>query len=264
MLGLGLALTLTSCRREQRAPAPSASVSAAGRDFTLQARERHFQDELTRSNTRFQAKPSLGDCAKALPEKADLSLCQAAESALALLAGPPPATPEAALTRLAASALSLARLADRLRYLSLEELTKQRLVAGDGGVAPKPSASGAVAGALSAVARAQREHGAGHAEHPAVALSEGPVSQLLGVTARLERDVLRNIGAYLEYGPTPVRHAALDTVKGLHAEHPKWPSLEHLLREAAVLEADPELKQALRDLSPSDSPHGPAQSAGTK
>src|SRR6186997_3310972 len=39
-----LALALTSCRRDERAPAPSASVSAAGSDFTLQTRERHFQE----------------------------------------------------------------------------------------------------------------------------------------------------------------------------------------------------------------------------
>jgi len=92
------------------------------------------------------------------------------------------------------------------------------------------------------------------------------MSQLLDATIRLERDVIRNLGAYLEYGALPVRHAAFDTVKGLRNEHPRWPALDHLLRDAAVLESDADLKRSLRELSGSGLPPSryPNQSAETK
>lgn len=260
-----LGLSLASCRHEDRAPAPSASVSAAASDFTAQARERHLEDELSRANARWQTKPNLAVCAAALKEKADLALCQAAESSLAAITESAPSPPQQALTRLAAGALALARLAERVRYLSLAELA-QRRVEGDAGAPPATSASSAVAGAKAALSRARKGRASDHHDQHAVQLSEGPMSQLLDATIRLERDVIRNLGAYLEYGALPVRHAAFDTVKGLRNEHPRWPALDHLLRDAAVLEADGDLKRSLRELSGSGLPPSryPNQSAETK
>jgi hypothetical protein len=262
-------LWLVSCRREQRAPAPNASASAAGVGFTDRARDAHFQQELTRANSRWQAKPSVGDCSLALKEKADLELCQAAESSLAAITGAPAATPESALEPLAKGALALARLCERLRYLSLAELAERRV---DGGAAPAPSgrASGAVPGALSAVSHAHGKQHVGHAEQRAIEQGEGRVSQQLALATRLERDVIRNIGAYLEYGPLPVRRAAFTTVEHLRAEHPRWASLDHLLREASVLEVNEDLKRDLRRLTGegSRSPQKPEpetdQPTGTK
>jgi hypothetical protein len=266
--GLGpwllLALSLSSCRREEHAPAPSASASAAADNFREQAREQHLGQELTRARARWQAQPSLGDCAAALKEKADLELCQAAASALAALVEEPAAAPEPALTRLASAALALTRLAQRARYLSLAELARRR-VQGDAGVAPAPSASTATR------ARAMGSHlreklGSAHGEQRTLELGDGPVAQLLATTTRLERDAVRHLGAYLEYGPLPVRRLAFDTVKRLHAEHPQWPMLEHLLRDASVLEPDQDLQRQLRDLAASALPQRdlPAHSAGTK
>jgi len=259
-------LALASCRRVQRAPAPSASASSAGSNFAAQARERHFREELARASTRFRAKPTLGDCASVLQERADLELCQSAERALAVISDEPEAnTVETSLKRLAPTALALARLSERLRYLSLAELA-ERHVEGDAGAAPSPSASGAIAGALAAATRAHDGQHALHAEQRAVVLNESPIAQRLLVSMRLEGDVIRNLGAYLEYGPLPVRRAAFNTVEQLRAEHPRWPALDHLLREAVVLESDPTLKGQLRQLSASGAPPGapPAQSAGTK
>jgi len=257
-------LSLASCRHEERAPAPSASASAAGSDFTARARAQHFQAELTRASTRFRTKPSLGDCAAALKEQADLALCQAAEAALVPL-GSEPASSEDTLSRLASAALSLARLSERLRYLALAELARQRLE-GDAGAAqaPSPSASASVTEALAAHARAHQ--GSAKQEQHALELSDGPVARLLDSSIHLEHDVLRNLGAYLEYGPLPVRRAAFDTVKRLRAEHPKWAQLDHLLRDAAVLETDRDLKRDLAELSVSGLPERgrPAQSAATK
>jgi hypothetical protein len=264
-----LVLALAGCRREQHAPAPSPSVSATADDFTERARQRHFQDELTRASARWQTKPTIADCAIALKEKADLELCHAAERALSTLTGEPATTGDVALARLAPSALAFARLSERLRYLSLAELA-QRHLERDAGVAPSTAASAAVARATAAAAHTHEQPLAGHAEQRALQLSEGPVAEQLMRAKRLERDVIRNLGAYLEYGPLPVRRAAFDTVKRLHAEHPRWPALGHLLSEATVLEADADLKRDLQQLSsngsrrPLDDRQEPDQSAETK
>ncbi len=230
----------------------------------MHARERHFQEELARATARWQTKPSLGDCAPALKEKADLELCQAAASTLAAIIAEPTATPERELILLAPGALALARLSQRMRYLSLAELA-QRHVAGDAGVAPVPSASSA-ARTLAALSQLHKGQRSGHPEQPALELDDGPISQLMQRSIRLERDVIRDFGAYLEYGPLPLRRATFDTVKRLRAEHPQWPALDHLLREAAVLESDADLKADLRQLSASGAPPRarPAQSAETK
>jgi len=259
-------LSLAGCRSEERAPAPSASVSAAGSDFTTRAREQHLQEELSRASSRWQSQPRVGDCAAALKQKADLALCQAAESALAVLGQEPAPTAERALTGLSPAALALARLTERVRYLSLAELAQRRLEE-DAGAAPAPSASAPTKSAMAGVLRsgqasAHHEH---HEQH-AVQLSAGPLSQILDSTLRLERDVIRNLGAYLEYGPLPVRRSAFDSVKHLHEEHPRWPALDHLLHDAAALEPDRDLKRDLRALSGSGLPSDryPDQSAGTK
>jgi len=82
----------------------------------------------------------------------------------------------------------------------------------------------------------------------------------------LERDAVRNIGAYLEYAELPVRRSAFDTVKRLRNEHPQWPLLEHLLHEAALLESDPALKRDLQEFSASGLPRSrePGQSPDSK
>jgi len=260
-----LALSLSSCRHEH-APAPSASTSASarGNDFSAQARERHFQDELSHARLRSQAEPSLGDCAKALREKADLELCQAAQRALAAIATEPATTPALALTALAPAALALVRLSQRLRYLSLAELAERR-IEGDAGVTPGPSAPVGSASDPARLARSAGKHST-HTEPHAFELGDGPIAQLMERSIRLERNLIRNIGAYLEYGPLPARRAAFDALERLRAEHPGWPALEHLLQEAAVLESDAELKAALRRLGASGSPRvaRPVQSAETK
>jgi hypothetical protein len=260
-----LVLALASCRRDEHAPAPSASVSLPGAHFAEQARERHLHEELTRASSRWQTKPSLGDCSAALKEKSDLELCRAAEDALAQVTAGTAPTPEATLTRLAPAALALARLSDRLRYLSMQELTERR-IASDAGVAKAPPRSGAVTGPLPAAHAHEQQHAA-HAEQRAVQLSEGPVSRELEVAVRLERDLIRNLGAYLEYGPLVVRRAAFAASKDLHAQHPRWPALARLLSEASVLESDGALKLELRELAATGAPQKPAaadQSAETK
>jgi hypothetical protein len=262
---LFLVLALASCRRENRAPAPSTSASALGNKFTLNARERHFQEELARARARFETKPDLGNCAKALKEKADLELCQAAASALAALTAEPAQAPELMLTRLEPSALTLARLSERTRYLSLAELAQRRMD-GDAGALPAPPGSSATAAGSALPAHLQKGERAAHHEQHTLELGDGPVSKLMERSTQLERDVLRNLGAYLEYGPLPVRRAAFDTIKRLCAVHPEWPALDRLLHEAVVLESDAALQLDLRQLSACGPSQGrrAGQSAATK
>jgi hypothetical protein len=214
-----------------------------------------LQEELARAQARWHAKPSLGDCAKALSEKADLELCQAAASALEEIAREATPTPELALTRLAPGALALVRLSQRLRYLSLAELAQRHV---DGGTQPAPSSSAASVASAIAASRLHQGKRAAHGEQHALELGEGPVSQLMGRSIHLERDVIRNLGAYLEYGPLPLRRAAFETVKQLFSVHPEWPSLAQLVREAVVLESDADLRRRLRELPASGQPQGGA------
>jgi hypothetical protein len=281
---LWVVLALASCQRDEHAPAPSASVSGAAGDFAARARERHFEEELERARARWQQQPNLADCSTALKDKSDLELCHAAENALAQVTSVAAPTPEAALARLAPAALALVQLSERLRYLSLQELTERRVTGDAGvakaaadagvaktptdtGVAKAPTSSAAVSGGSNAAGHPHEPRPRAHAEQRAVQLSEGPASRALEVALRLERDVIRNLGAYLEYGPLAVRRAAFATSKDLRAQHPRWPALARLLNEASVLESDLALKGELRELAANGAlqrPRAADQSAETK
>lgn len=189
-------------------------------------------------------------------EPADVTLCQTAERALAALNQEPDAPPERALPSLEGAALSLTRLTTRLRYLSLAELSQMHLNKGDAGAPPNASAAVGRSPPLSAKLPPLPKDAARSFE-----LSDSPVSQLLTTTGGLERQVVRNIGAYLEYAELPVRRSAFASVKRLRSEHPEWPLIDHLLREAWLLESDGDLKRELREFSgdaSSLSHHSPA------
>ena len=246
---LSLALVLAGCRRSEhtQAEAAVASASAASSSYASEARESHFESELKRARARWQSKPTVGDCTPALSEKGDIELCEAAQKAIAALEANLDAPLERTLPQLAETALAMARLSQRVRYLSLAELAKKRLQT-DGGAPPIPSA-----GARAPLARRNlRDHG----QRGTFELGDGPVSRLMGQSVHLERDLVRNLGAYLEYAPLPTRRAAFETVKHLRDEHPQWPLLTQLLREAALLESDPELKQQVQTFSASGLPPG--------
>jgi len=257
------AIALTGCHHDEQSSSrasASASASAAASAFASSARHEHLVLELNRARERWQGKPALGDCAVALREKADLELCQAANNALAELEKAPTAPAANALPVLADSALALTRLSQRVRYLSLEELSARRK-AGDGGAPPSPSAGPQVPplplGKVLAAHEGQR----------AFELGEGPVARLMGTTIHLERDVVRHLGAYLEYDELPIRRAAFETVKRLRNEHPQWPLIDRLLREAALLEMDAGLKRELQEFSASGLPersHPGGHSADSK
>lgn len=258
---LALAFALTNCQHRDPAPtateSASSSVAPSASVYVETTRAQHFDTEMLRARELWQAKPNLGDCS-VLHEKADLELCQGAARALSALAQQPEAPAERALPLLTDGALALARLSERVRYLSLSELSQKRLSGKK--ERPAPSASGAVP---ERNARAAHEH----SEPRVLELSEGPISELMSSTVRLERAVLRNLGAYLEYAAAlAVRRSAFQAVKQLRNEHPQWPLLDHLIQEAALLESDRELKRELREFSAAGLPRGtrPGQSTDSK
>jgi len=248
-------LVLASCSRHDSAPTPTPPASAnraAGNHFTLQARGLHFAAEKKRADEIWAAKPSLPECTKQLHETGDAELCAAAANALGAIEALPPDTPsERVLPVLADGSLALARLSQRARYQSLAEISERR-VTGDAGAPPPASASANPARHI----QLPRGLFGAHQEHPAAELNEGPASQLLSAVLRLERDALRNLGAYLEYASLPDRRAALATVKRLRETRPQWQQLDKLIREAMLLESDPGLKQELSALAASALPRG--------
>jgi hypothetical protein len=266
-------LALASCRHgdaeaSRKASTSNASASAASTSgYTTNAREAHFEAELKRGRERWQGKPNVGDCAATLHEKADLVLCQAANSALAALEQDPDAgAAEQAVPLLAEAALALARFSQRVRFLSIAELAQKR-IAGDAGAPTPPLAptSPVTSGGRPHWPLALRgEQRLGH--RGTFELGDGPISKMMGTTVHLERDVVRQLGAYLEYAELPVRRSTFATVKHLRDQHPQWPLLTALLREATLLESDQTLKHELDEFGKSGLPSGPrpAHSADSK
>jgi hypothetical protein len=267
-LALFVLVLASACKRDHPAPAPAPAPPDSA---TESARQLRFDSELKRSHARWQEHPNLGNCAEILHEKADAELCRAASSALGAIAAlDPQATPDRVLPVLADGSLMLVRLLERARYLNFEDLGRRRLDGDAGAPAPiaasaRPATPGAPAVSVGPQNMQRALHGLLH-EHQSLKLADSPLSRLVQDTARLERDVLRNLAAYLEYGALPVRQAAFEVAKGLHAQHLQWPALNHVLREAAVLETNATLKQNLSELANQGRPRGnqPDQPTGSK
>ncbi|HEX7450696.1 MAG TPA: hypothetical protein VF294_00345, partial [Polyangiaceae bacterium] len=215
--------------------------------------------------------PNLDDCTVVLHQDGDAALCHTAASALSAIEQIDPSLPIGRLLPvLADGALALARLSERARYQSLAELGEKR-VTGDAAAAPAASGSAASTSKLApprltpakplpsgTLALPKEQH--------ALELTDSPAGKFLPVVLRLERDSLRNLGAYLEYAPLDERRAALVSVKELRDTHPQWALLDRLIREAALLESDPDQKRALNELAVSGLPRGksPVQSTDSK
>jgi hypothetical protein len=261
---------LGACKHEQTAPTPSASATTPSPVASVDesARQARFESELQRSRALWHDPPNLGNCAELLKEKADTELCTKAQSALtavaALDAAAPPAT---VIDTLAAGALALTRLVERVRYLSLEDLSNVR-VSGDAG---PPATTGSSEPAPNAAAglEPQTRQRALLRELRArrtLKLADSPHSRLLQDADRLEHEVLRHFAAYLEYAPLAVRRSAFERAKAMRAEHPSWSALGRVLREAALLETDRDLKRELEQLANLTLPRGtrPDQPTGSK
>jgi hypothetical protein len=252
---LVLALGAGGCRHGDRAPGPSPAIARSSSAFADSARALHFAKEKMRASERWRSKPVLTDCTIVLHESGDAELCSGATSALGSFEQLDLDAPNAQLLAvLGDGSLALARLSQRARYQALKDLGQKRLTGDAGAPSPSPAASTPTTPSGQAMPEKQALGGRMPREERAMELTQGPASQLLSIVLRLERDSLRNLGAYLEYAPLSTRQTAFDTVKHLREVHPQWPLLEHLIREAALLEIDPDLKSALSALAASGLP----------
>ncbi len=244
-------MELGACK-SKRAPPPPTPAPPPVDSVAEGRRQARLELVLGRAHTLWQARPNLANCPDVLREKADVALCHAAADALgAVEQVDPRAAPESALPALANGSLALVRLLDRARYLNFEDFGRRRLEADGGAPAVSGSAPAPPFASATPSASLPKTPQALHVllrQHQALKLGDSPLAQLVESTARLEHDVLRNLSAYLEYAPLPVRQTAFESVKQLQAQHPHWPTLSHVLREAAVLETDGALKQKLTEL----------------
>ena len=269
---LGLCLALVACKRDAPKQA-RASASASAADESDRARQAHFESEQQLAQARWKEQPDLGNCAEILQKNQDLELCRRAATALGEVERLDPAAgTDTVIPRLADAALALVRLLDRARYLNFEDFGRRRQL-GDAGAAPAASSALGVAppppvpsGAGRSARPIQRVLRGALREPRSLKAVASPVQHLVETTSRLEHDVLRQLGAYLEYAALPVRRVAFERMKAVQAEHPRWPTLLRVLREAAVLETDSALKQSLNELAHRGLPQRapPDQPTGSK
>jgi hypothetical protein len=270
LLGLGACALLVGCHRGHhdgngQEPAPLSSAMLAANADSL-------QKELQRARERFSSKKELG-CQSVLSEPADLALCSAATAAVAQASSIADATATPEATReLAEAALTLERVLERVRFLGFGDVMRRRVEhAHDGAVpsatppsAARPSAAPPTAappsGAASTVAPTRER---------ALTLEQSPLMLEAQSLSLLEREALRALGAYLEYGTPAARDVALAECRRLADAHPKFPALAHELQEASVLESDPARKAALEELvtrvsGPRHAPRAEPQPTGSK
>jgi hypothetical protein len=128
-----------------------------------------------------------------------------------------------------------ARAAKKLSYRDMEYMGTQGLslaASAKPATTPKPS-----------------ESGAPDAEAPAGTRRDDPYQPLVRAYAKLEVEALRYLGAFLELGPLSTRKRALTELTTLWEESSRpSPTLQQIVRQAALLESDPELKASLKKL----------------
>ncbi|HEY2404395.1 MAG TPA: hypothetical protein VGI10_00225 [Polyangiaceae bacterium] len=280
LLFLGSCALLVGCHRghhdgngQEPAP-PSRAMLAANADS--------LQKELQRARERFASKKELG-CQSVLSEPADLALCSAATAAVAQASTLADATPTAEATHeVAEAALTLDRVLERVRFLGFGDVMRRRVErAHDGALASaappsaaRPSAAPPSAARPSAAPPSSPQaSGASSATAPtrerALTLEQSPLLLEAQSLSLLERQALRTLGAYLEYGKPEARDVALAECRRLADAHPKFPALARELQEASVLESDPARKAALEELvtrvsGPRHAPRAEPQPTGSK
>ena len=147
------------------------------------------------------------------------------------------------------------RAAQKLRYRDMEYMGTQ-------GLSLAPPGSSASASAKPPASAKPSGSGAPDAEAPAGTRREDPYQPLVRAYAKLEVESLRYLGAFLELAPLPTRKRAFGEVTTLWEEAAR-PShtLQQIVRQAALLETDPELKASLTKLDRKSHLVPPAPSA---
>ena len=226
-------------------PAPSASVDRLADGKRL---EKSIADWTKRWND-FAPLPS---CEKLLSGP-DLELCTKTETALATLKDAVATKKPQDVVMQAAADLALAaeQANEKLRAVVMEKTAKEGGPATGsrpppGGVQPpNPPATPHAAPGGSArppklAERIRSRDGGVPPPNP-----DNAVVEAYGRAARL---ALRYLSTYLQYGPLPTRQAAFSVFEKLAEKRPAWPGLLRSLREASLMEKEPNLSAKLKDM----------------
>jgi len=242
---LGVTLGASSCRAKKSEPAAVPAPSARFADGAKLARSL----DVWRARWRTETPPP--DCVPLLADAGEQKLCRDAASALERVkarAEGADAT-NAALSDGAALARTAAEAARKLRFRDMEYMGREGMALGGarpaGSTPPAPSATTSAPRAPGAAASATPDAGTA----PPGVRHDDPYQPALRAYGRLEAEALRYLGSFLELGSLSVRRAAFAELRKLWPEtsRPSHP-LQQVIRQASLLETDPELKAEIQKL----------------
>jgi hypothetical protein len=150
-------------------------------------------------------------------------------------------------------ALAAQRATDHLRRKGFSELLSTRENTTPDASAPRTSESAGGASrprsgsAAPKPSNAAEDH-AGHDHHPSRKHDNPTLAGILSYS-RLSSLALRQLGVHLEHGEPLERRRALDALRRLSVEQPRWSALESLVKEAELLETDPGVRSELAALA---------------
>jgi hypothetical protein len=228
------------CRRtspaEKQAPLAYVDVNANGTRLAAALRD---------WPARWKDVPALADCTPLLEVESERESCRAAQRAVDELKGAlerhAPSTD--LLASISSAALKAQRAAQNLRrsgMTRLVELRRAEAAAASASAPPKPSAAAPQGAKVPASASA-------HSLPPRQ--QQSPDLDAITSYARVAGLGLRHLGDYLELAPLELRRRAFQNLSALSADEPHWAGLHVLVREARLVEGDPELKRKLASLT---------------
>jgi hypothetical protein len=240
---VGVTLAVSGCRAKKSEPAAGPPPSAGFADGAKLARS------LDVWRARWRSETSPPDCTPLLASVDEQKLCRDAASALERVKARADAADasNAALTDGAELARTAAEAARKLRFRDMEYMGREGMALGSarpaGSVLPPGSASArpqAPRAAASALDAGTPPPGVRH---------DDPYQPAVRAYAKLEAEALRYLGSFLELGSLPVRRAAFNELRKLWPEtsRPSHP-LQQVIRQASLLETDPELKAQIQKL----------------
>jgi hypothetical protein len=260
LVAASVAGSFVGCSKKKEDAKAVAEKAKADRDKVQQgdryADGKRLEATLKDWAKRWDETAELPACDPLLKDAAELELCKTAAAALVTMkAAAKKPEPNATLIHLAAE-LSFATEAasEKLRNASMEKLQAERAKN-----APAPSGS-AAAGKPPAKKVYSSDETKARALGSAAKLGErvkeleaapaDPGMQVMQAYSRANRAAFRYLSQFLQFGPLPTRRSTLDELEGLSKRKESWPALGRTLREAALVENDPELQGRLKTLSP--------------
>jgi len=187
----------------------------------------------------------------ALLAPSESAACETAARALATLQRAVDGPDTTWIAPAADLALAAQRATDHLRRKGFSELLSTRENPNPDASAShtlQGDASGPQSGSAAPKPSSAAEDHAGH-DHHASRKHDNPTLAGILSYSRLSSLALRQLGVHLEHGEPLGRRRALDALRRLSVEQPRWSALESLVKEAELLETDPSVKSELAALA---------------